>query len=74
VEDIEWVVMVARKIWFRKIEVVHGGDFLHPNQLLIEASNFINEFRRVNLGRHSNYLEKNHPHICLKLIGIQLLI
>jgi len=44
--------MVARKIWFRRIEVVHGGGFLHPNQLLIEASNSINEFRRVNSKEH----------------------
>ncbi len=32
VEDIEWVVMAARKIWFRRIEVVHGeASFILTN-------------------------------------------
>jgi len=48
VEDLELVVVVARKIWFRRNEVMHRGDFLRPNQLFVDASNSLNDFRRVN--------------------------
>jgi hypothetical protein len=52
VEDIELAVMVAHKLWFRRKKVVHVGELLHPNKLLTEACNSLNEFRRVNYKEH----------------------
>jgi hypothetical protein len=59
VEDFEWAVMVARKIWFRRNEVVHGAKLLHPNKRLTKACNSLNEFRRVNSKEHDAH---NGPH------------
>lgn len=33
-EDIKLFVGLARKLWFRRNEVVHGGLFTHPNDLV----------------------------------------
>lgn len=87
VEDVEWAVMVARKIWFRRNEVVHGGELLHPSKPLTEACNCLNEFRRVNSKEHDvqngphastpinwKKKKKRHAQVCLKVIGMQLLI
>jgi hypothetical protein len=32
---------VARRIWFRRNLVVHGGEFNHPNQVIISTTKFI---------------------------------
>jgi hypothetical protein len=30
-DEFELFVGIAKKIWFRRNLVVHGGEFLHPN-------------------------------------------
>jgi hypothetical protein len=46
VSDLELMVVVAWKI-FRRNRVVHGGEFIPPQQLLREANMLIDDFRRV---------------------------
>lgn len=36
-EEIKLFVGLARKVWFRRNEVVHGGSFTHPNVLVQQA-------------------------------------
>jgi hypothetical protein len=33
-EDIKLFVGLARKLWFWRNEVIHGGQFIHPNELV----------------------------------------
>lgn len=47
VGEVEVQVEVARRIWFRRNTVVHGGDFLHPNVVVLAASMFIDEYRKA---------------------------
>jgi hypothetical protein len=44
-EEVDINAEIARRIWFRRNTVVHGGDFLHPNELIILASNFIRDYK-----------------------------
>jgi hypothetical protein len=44
-EEVELHVEVARRIWFRRNIVVHGGEFTHPNSVILLASTFITDFR-----------------------------
>lgn len=44
---LELLVVVARKIWFRR-NTVHGGDFSHPNRVFRESVESLDEFRRLN--------------------------
>jgi hypothetical protein len=40
---------MAQKIWFRINAVIHGGDFIHPNQVLFRDTNSsLDDDRRVN--------------------------
>jgi hypothetical protein len=34
-EEVKVYAEVARQMWFRRNNVVHGGDFLHPNDLIV---------------------------------------
>jgi len=36
-EEFVLFVGIARKIWFRRNTVVHGGEFLHSNSIAREA-------------------------------------
>jgi hypothetical protein len=47
-EDINLFVGLARKIWFRRNEVVHGGSFTHPKVLVQRAKEALAEFRAAN--------------------------
>jgi hypothetical protein len=51
-EEFELFVGIARRIWFRRNFVVHGGEFIHPNSFLQGAIESDAEFRRTN----SSYL------------------
>jgi hypothetical protein len=33
------------RIWFRRNSVVHGGYFLHPNEVILSATNAIVEYK-----------------------------
>lgn len=48
IEEVELLVVVARKIWFRRNAVVHREDFIHPNHVFREAVDSLDEFREVN--------------------------
>jgi ribonuclease HI len=47
-EEFELFVGIARRIWFRRNSVIHGGVFIHPNSLLQGAIEADAEFRRAN--------------------------
>jgi hypothetical protein len=46
--EVELFAVIARKIWLRRNQVVHGGSFSHPNQVLREAMSILEEFRLSN--------------------------
>lgn len=49
IEEIELLVVVVRKIWFKRNIVAYiWGDFTHPNQVFQEVVNSLDEFRRVH--------------------------
>jgi hypothetical protein len=35
----------ARQLWFKRNKVVHGGDFAHPNDLILIAKNHIADYK-----------------------------
>jgi hypothetical protein len=47
--DLELVVVVAQKIWFRRNGVVHDDVFIHPQQVFREASLSLDEFQRTTV-------------------------
>jgi ribonuclease HI len=46
--EVELFAVIARKIWLRRNQVVHGGSFSHPNQVLREAVSILEDFRLSN--------------------------
>jgi hypothetical protein len=50
-EEINLFVGLARKIWFRKNEVVHEGSFTHPNVLAQQAKEVVAEFRKWSINK-----------------------
>ncbi len=40
-EELDRHAEVARIIWFRQNSVVHGGEFNHPNKVIISTTKFI---------------------------------
>jgi hypothetical protein len=38
-------VEIAHRIWLRRNSVVHGGDFLHPNEVILSVTNAIIEYK-----------------------------
>ena len=45
-------VGMARKIWLRRNEFVHGGNFTHPNIVYREAMKSIEEFQKARTEEH----------------------
>jgi hypothetical protein len=45
IEEVEFHVEVARRIWFKRNEMVHGGDFIYPNAVILSASTFLADYR-----------------------------
>jgi hypothetical protein len=41
--------VIARRLWLRRNGVLHGEPFVHPNQILWEASEALEEFQRANM-------------------------
>jgi hypothetical protein len=46
--ELEILAVVARKIWFRRNSVVHGGDFIHPTHVFRDAINSLEDFQKAN--------------------------
>ena len=44
-KEVDLFAVIARKIWMRRNQVVHGGPFSHPNQVLKEAESVLEEYR-----------------------------
>jgi len=45
--EVDINVETARRIWFRRNSVIHGGDFLHPNDVILLATTAIGEYKGV---------------------------
>jgi len=45
--ELELIAVMPRKIWFRRNGLVHGGDFIHPQQVFRETSTSNDGFKRV---------------------------
>jgi ribonuclease HI len=48
IEEVELFAIIARRIWHRINEFVHGGDFRHPMQMVREAITTLKEFQKAN--------------------------
>jgi hypothetical protein len=54
--EVELHAEVARKLWFQRNTVVHSGEFIHPNALLLLTSTYINEYRTsMDHGKRGDY-------------------
>lgn len=38
---------IARRIGFRRNSVIHGGDILHPNDVILSTTTAIGEYKGV---------------------------
>jgi ribonuclease HI len=47
-------VLTARKVWFRRNEVVHGGTLTHPTSLMTEAQKALEDFQRATVATHTD--------------------
>jgi hypothetical protein len=47
-EEIKIFVGVARRLWLRRNEVIHGGAFTHPIVLVQQAVLAVEEFHSAN--------------------------
>jgi hypothetical protein len=47
-QEIKQFVGMARRLWLRRNDVLHGGHFIHPNVLVQQAHTAIEEFFRAN--------------------------
>jgi hypothetical protein len=45
--DLEVMVVVAKKICFRRNGGLHGGEFTHPQQVFQEARTSLHDFRKA---------------------------
>lgn len=48
-EELEFLVVIAKSIWFKRNTVVHGGEFTHLNCISQEAEVFLNEYIIANV-------------------------
>jgi hypothetical protein len=61
-EAISLFVGIARRIWFRRNEVIHGGLFSHPNVLVQRAREDVEDFaaaNKISLETNINFEEPN---------------
>jgi hypothetical protein len=47
-EDIEFLAVLAQKLWLRRNSLVHEGTFAHPSQVLRETKKSLEDFHRHN--------------------------
>ena len=46
--EVELFAFVARCIWLRRNDFIHGGNFTHPTQVLIDSEKALIEFQKAN--------------------------
>ena len=65
---LELMMVVTCKIWFRRNNVLHGGEFTHPNQVFQEPSNSLDDFRRINIQELDTRspIHEESPTLCKK--------
>ena len=47
-QEIKQFVGMARRLWLRRNDVIHGGHFVHPNVLVQQTNTAIEDFSRAN--------------------------
>lgn len=47
-EDLELFATIAKAIWKRCNEVIHGGIFTHPNVIVVESVLSLQQFHKAN--------------------------
>jgi hypothetical protein len=47
-DEMDRIAIIARKIWLRRNEVIHGGLFTHPTQVIREAIKAQGSFKCIN--------------------------
>ena len=47
-EELELFAITARQIWLRRNKVIHGGIFMHPNQVASHARKSLEEYQNAN--------------------------
>jgi hypothetical protein len=47
-DELQLFGSIARRIWFRRNEVVHGGSFIYPTILIQQANDVVLEFSAAN--------------------------
>jgi hypothetical protein len=55
-EELRIFVRIAKRIWFQRNEVIHGGPFTHPDVLVQQARQSIIDFSTTNI-------REEEPHI-----------
>jgi hypothetical protein len=46
-KELAMLAEIARRIWFRRNTVVHGGVLLHPKEVIRSATSFIINYREA---------------------------
>ncbi|XP_042969031.1 uncharacterized protein LOC122301707 [Carya illinoinensis] len=61
---IEMFSVIARSIWLRRNKLLFEGSFLHPNLVLKQASQSLQEFKTVQIGKvHATQVASIHPSV-----------
>jgi hypothetical protein len=47
-DDVELFATVARRLWLCRNDIIHGGNFTHPTQLLKDFEKALIEFQKAN--------------------------
>lgn len=47
-DQVELLVVMARRIWLRRNSLVFEGVFRHPNEVYAEVAEALEEFKRCN--------------------------
>jgi hypothetical protein len=55
-EELRLFVGIAKRIWFRRNELIHGGPFTHPDVLVQQAHQSLIDFSAANA-------REEEPHI-----------
>lgn len=56
-------VGIARRIWLRRNEVIHGGPFLHPSRIVQQATQAMEVFQALRSGSKITPPPADHPTI-----------
>jgi hypothetical protein len=42
-------VIIARRVWLQRNDIVHEGILTHPTQIMLEAQKALEDFQRANV-------------------------